>query len=358
MKNIFKTLLMAIVVTGLVSCENEENFKLLEPQEADFAFITPDNGTAIVLTQEIPSSNPAVTFTWEEVSYGTPTVVTYTLQFATNGTEFAMPIDVASSNATYYSLTVGELNTQALALGLEPGQEGAIDVRVRSTVGTTGSEEKFSNPMTMLVTPFTTELPKIYVVGSFLAASGYGSDWTPASAVPLSSSAFGATDFEGYVYMNVAAPEFKFLPTNTSFDGDYGDDGSFSGSLLQEGEVNAQTTGPAYYRVMADTEALAYSLTSTTWGIIGAATPGGWDNSTSLTYNQETKKWEGIVVMSAAAFKFRANNAWEINLGMDDDGDGSMNYGGPDLMQDTAGTYKVELDLSNPRAYTYTLTLQ
>lgn len=358
MKNIFKIFIAAIMITSFGSCENEENFKYLEPQEGAFAFITPDNGTTIVLNVETVSTNVAVTFTWEEVSYGTPTVVNYTLQFAINGTEFANPIDVSSANTTNYSLTVAELNSKALELGLAPGAEGAIDVRVKSTVGTTGSEEKLSDVITILVTPFTTELPKIYVVGSFLNASGYGDDWSPASAVPLSASAFGATDFDGYVYMNVAAPEFKFLPTNSSFDGDYGDDGSFSGVLVQEGESNCQTTGPAYYRVQADTGSLAYSLTATNWGIIGAATPGGWDNSTPLTYNATTKKWEAIVVMTAAAYKFRANNAWDINLGGDNDDDTFMNYGGPDLVLDAAGTYKVELDLSNPREYTYALTAQ
>ncbi|NJM81017.1 MAG: hypothetical protein HC854_17960 [Flavobacterium sp.] len=57
-------------------------------------------------------------------------------------------------------------------------------------------------------------------------------------------------------------------------------------------------------------------------------------------------------------FKFRANNGWDLNLGGDPDGDGSMNYGGPNLTVPTAGTYLIELNLSNPRQYTYTLTLQ
>ncbi|MFN7013687.1 MAG: DUF5116 domain-containing protein, partial [Bacteroidia bacterium] len=61
---------------------------------------------------------------------------------------------------------------------------------------------------------------------------------------------------------------------------------------------------------------------------------------------------------TAGGYKFRANNAWDINLGADSDLDGSMNYGGPDLSVDTAGTYNVVLDLSNPRQYTYSVTLQ
>jgi hypothetical protein len=59
--------------------------------------------------------------------------------------------------------------------------------------------------------------------------------------------------------------------------------------------------------------------------------------------------------MTAGEFKFRANNAWTINLGGDP---ASMNYDGSNLSVDAGGDYLVELDLSNPRVYTYTLTAQ
>ena len=122
-----------------------------------------------------------------------------------------------------------------------------------------------------------------------------------------------------------------------------------------------------YYYVKANTGAvtsenpngLKYSTDLTNWGIVGYATTGsnaGWDNSIPLTYNATTKKWEGSVTLSAGEFKFRANNAWTINLGGDGpDADGSMNFGGPNLSVATAGTYNVVLDLSNPRQYTYSL---
>jgi hypothetical protein len=161
------------------------------------------------------------------------------------------------------------------------------------------------------------------------------------------------------------------LPTNANFDGDYGDtgtaDGSYSGTIEQEGEVNVGLpAGQAgYYRVQVDTEALTYNLTRTEWGIIGNATPGGWDNSTPMTYDPATKKWTVIAVMTAQSapdngWKFRANNAWEINLGDTtvNSTDGTLSYGGSNISIAAAGTYRIELDLSNPRAYTYTITLQ
>ena len=56
-------------------------------------------------------------------------------------------------------------------------------------------------------------------------------------------------------------------------------------------------------------------------------------------------------------FKFRANDAWSLNLGADGgDADTSMDFDGGNLTVPAAGTYKIELDLSNPRNYSWTAT--
>ena len=223
---------------------------------------------------------------------------------------------------------------------------------MRSTVGSPASEEKFSTVITYLVTPYSSELPK-------LAVPGNHQGWNPPSAPRIASSAFGQTDYEGYVWLDGG---FKFVAPDPAGNfnwgnTDWGDDGSFSGVLVESGESDITATA-GYYRVRANTTTLLYTIEPTTWGIVGAATPGGWDNSTALTYNASTQKWEGVVTLSAGEFKFRANNAWSINLGGDPDGDDSMNYDGPNLSVDAGGTYNVVLDLSNPRKYSYSVTLQ
>jgi hypothetical protein len=55
--------------------------------------------------------------------------------------------------------------------------------------------------------------------------------------------------------------------------------------------------------------------------------------------------------------KFRANDAWTLNYG-DTGADGSLEPDGGNIAVPTTGTYIVTLDLSNPRAYTYSLQLQ
>ncbi|NUY80701.1 SusE domain-containing protein [Flavobacterium sp. MAH-1] len=347
-------------------------------QPAEFSILTPDNGTSIELVEATPQTNPAVTFTWEDVDYGTPTEVTYEVQFAKNGTDFAEPSVMQSSTARSYTITVGALNTIARNYfdDGDPATEdtGTIDVRIKSTVGTTGAEPKYSNVVSIVVTPFIpvpTVAPKMYVVGGFQSAGNYGNDWTPATGAPLEAASPTSQNFEGYVYFANGSANYKFLPTNTGWDGDYGDtgpsNGSYSGTLEQTDEVDCGLPGATagFYRVKVNlgaTPSPTYELTAENWAITGSATPLGWPSAdnvtipdTDMTYDPALKVWTiDINLTAGGAIKFRANDAWTVNLG---GADGVMTYGGADIPITTSGNYTVHLDLSVPRQYTYTLEL-
>jgi hypothetical protein len=350
MKNIVKSLLAVTLITGFASCTDEQDLRFLD-NAAEFKILSPVSGEGVILNPETPT-NPGLSLTWEDMDYGTPTEVTYTVQVDKSGDDFDTPIDLVSTSNTYATVTSDALNGASSAAGLTPFTQGGLEIRIRATVGTTGSEEKFSDVITYLVTPYSTELPK-------LAVPGNHQGWNPPTAPRVASSAFGETDYEGYVWLDGG---FKFVAPDPAGNfnwgnTDWGDDGSFSGALAETGESDI-TAAAGYYRVRANTTTLLYSIEPATWGIVGAATPGGWGASTALTYNSSTKKWEGVVTLSAGEFKFRANDAWSINLGGDPDGDDSMNYDGPNLSVDAGGTYNVVLDLSNPRKYSYSVTLQ
>ncbi|MEO0045696.1 MAG: hypothetical protein RL705_887 [Bacteroidota bacterium] len=350
MKNIVKSLLAVTLITGFASCTDEQDLRFLD-NAAEFKILSPVSGEGVILNPETPT-NPGLSLTWEDMDYGTPTEVTYTVQVDKSGDDFDTPIDLVSTSNTYATVTSDALNGASSAAGLTPFTQGGLEIRIRATVGTTGSEEKFSDVITYLVTPYSTELPK-------LAVPGNHQGWNPPTAPRVASSAFGETDYEGYVWLDGG---FKFVAPDPAGNfnwgnTDWGDDGSFSGALAETGESDI-TAAAGYYRVRANTTTLLYSIEPATWGIVGAATPGGWGSSTALTYNSSTKKWEGVVTLSAGEFKFRANDAWSINLGGDPDGDDSMNYDGPNLSVDAGGTYNVVLDLSNPRKYSYSVTLQ
>jgi hypothetical protein len=353
MKRIQILTLALFTFLGFNSCsEDDEKFTISAAGATEAVLQLPTSGTAIVLDIASPQAI-ATTLVWDAARYELPTEISYTVQLANSGTEFANPIDASVTSDTFLAWTNEALNGIALSsLSLTPFTSGDVDIRIKSTAGSTDAEATFSEPVTVSITPYTTESPKVYIVGNFLGASGYGSDWTPADAVAIEASGFGETDFEGYVYMNVTSPEFKILPTNTSFDGDYGDDGTFSGVLVQEGESNILVANSGYYWIKANTdpEVLTYSAEETRWAITGSATPAGWpDNGVQdqdMTYNATTKKWEITIDLTAGGneFKFRANDAWTINYG-DAGADGVLDFNdGTNMTVPTTGTYFIEVD--------------
>ena len=94
--------------------------------------------------------------------------------------------------------------------------------------------------------------------------------------------------FTGYMYLNQNG--FKFC-TQPNWDGtNYGADFNTAGDA-----ANITMTEPAgYYKVDVDLSAKTYTLIPiTTIGIIGSASPNGWDSDVDMTYvpyNAETKE--------------------------------------------------------------------
>lgn len=368
MKNITKSLIALFTVLA-ISCSSDdvEDRPVITGIDAP-VMAAPEGNNGYVLSVE-NAANQAERFVWSSANYDTDVAIIYTVEIDTAGNEFANPQSLGSvTGANQLSVSVETMNGVALALGANPFESKEFEVRIKASVNDT-FEPMYSNVASISITPYTTESPKLWVPGGYQAASGYGDNWAHATAPLLASEGFGNTKFEGYVYFATAqdgsidGQGFKFS-NQANWDGtNYGDDGSFSGVLSATGGNMSIAAG--YYRVEADTNALTYKMTNTTWGVIGNSTPGGWENSTPMTYDATTKKWTVIVAMTAQTapdngWKFRANNAWEINLGDTtvNSTDGTLRYGGDNIGITADGTYKIELDLSNPRAYTYTITLQ
>ena len=359
MKNLLKIGALAILFIANVSCENDDQ-TIINPSGGP-ELLTPLTGSAYVLDPSTASSE-ATTLVWNHADYGVQTEVNYEVEFSLANTEFAVITSGGLTNSRFITFTHESLNAIALSAGLTPYTAGDLDLRIKSSLGTDEDVVAYSNIVTITVTPYTTDLPK-------LAVAGNHQGWNAGNAPLLAASDFGRTDFEGYVWLD---GEFKFVAQ--SADGtfnfppaggpDYGDNGDFSEILAETGESNC-TAIAGYYRVRANTgaittlnpEGLTYSTTAVSWGIIGSATPNGWGSDIDFTYNPATKKLEiASIALIPGAFKFRGNDAW--NNGFDFgtvDTDGYLQPGGDLTFAGTAGNYKVILDLSNPRQYTYEL---
>ena len=359
MKNILKISTLALLLFAGVSCENDD--QTIATPSGGPELITPLDGSAYVLLPE-NATNEATTLVWNHADYDVQTEVNYDVEVALAGTDFTTIIPAGSTTSRFMVWTVEALNAVALEAGLIPYTAGDLDVRIKSSLGSNDDLPSYSNVITLTITPYTTDLPK-------LAVPGNHQGWNAGNAPLLAASDFGRTDFEGYVWLD---GEFKFVAQ--SADGtfnfppaggpDYGDNGDFSGILAETGESNC-TAIAGYYRVRANTGAITaqnldgmtYSTTAVSWGIIGAATPTGWDSDTDFTYNPTTKKLEiASIALVPGDFKFRGNNAWNNGFDLGTvNADGYLVDGGDLTFSGAAGNYKVILDLSNPRRYTYEL---
>jgi hypothetical protein len=349
MKNILKSTIFAFLLIALGSCEND--IEAVATSQSGATLLTPTTGTELVLLQS-KEDDIATTLVWDYSDFGVETSGTYTVEIAEAGTDFAEPIAAGTTTNRYLTWTVKELNGILSANGFLPFVQSSVDVRIKATLGTAANAQiNYSNPIMLKVTTYTSELPQ-------LAVPGNHQGWNPPTAPRIASSAFGKTDYEGYIWLD---GEHKFVAPDATgvYDWnkgpDFGDDGTFTGKLVEKDEKNV-TVAAGYYLVKADIEELTYNETLTVWGIVGDSTPGSWDNSTDMTYNKDTKVWTITVDLTDKQLKFRANNGWDINYG-DTGADGTLEFNSPDNIKvSAAGNYTVTLDLSTPRAYKYTLT--
>ena len=143
-------------------------------------------------------------------------------------------------------------------------------------------------------------------------------------------------NFKGYMYLNQKG--FKFC-TQPNWDGT-----NYGGAFFGESEDNIMMTQEAgFYQVDVDLSAKTYTLTPFTIGIIGSATPKGWDGDTEMTYNPEERCWElKNVELTDGEMKFRHTNDWNLNWGGPLD---ALVHDGDNIAV-AAGTYDIKLEVN------------
>lgn len=192
-----------------------------------------------------------------------------------------------------------------------------------------------------------------YIPGDYVAASYPGSafaDWAPDKSPQIISTISAPDKLEGYVYMANASNNWKFASQPNWNGPNYGDD-SKTGKLDPNAANNINSPA-GYYKLNADATKMTYTAVATVWGVIGDATPNGWNDETALTYNPVSATWDGAVHLTAAQFKFRANHSWDFNYGSTSK-DANLNFNGDNIALTVESDYAITLNLSHPNAYTY-----
>ena len=147
--------------------------------------------------------------------------------------------------------------------------------------------------------------------------------------------------FTGFMYLNQNGFKFCTQPEwkGTNYGADF--------NTAADAANITMTEEAGYYKVDVDLESKSYVLTPIkTIGIIGSASPNGWDSDVDMTYvpyNAETKAlgyWEAKdITLASGEIKFRANDDWAINWGGDVN---ALTQGGGNISVD-AGTYDIKL---------------
>lgn len=371
MKTIIKkywTVGLMLLVT-FVACNKEPELTVLRTIEFPSAIEVSTNKIEVT---ESNLNNEVLTVTWPAVDYYIGAPVDYAVQISTPndtvGSEAWSNARTTKAGTDVFtkSFKAKDLNKYALGFGLEANVPGKIVVRVKSYV----DRDAFSAPLTIDFTPYAKvddpepepepdpTMPSLWVPGDYQG-------WDPASAPRIVDRGSGI--YEGYIYLpDGGTYEFKLTPQAAWEPTTYGS--AEAGKLVEANDAgnNIVAPGAGYFMLTANLTDMTYTITKTEWGIIGDATSGGWDTDTPMEYDVANKVWTVTTDMSTAgSFKFRANNAWLIDFGVNADGvllyaDHSVLGYTPDLNNLTVpedGNYTITLDLHDPENYSYVLHL-
>lgn len=339
-----KYIILSLVASlFLTSCVEKLFDPVLEIGPAP-SISAPAAGASFELMED-NAENIMTVFSWSAADFGFQAGVDYTVEIDVAGNDFADPTTLGIvSGLSLEDVTVGTMNNIMLTKGRPDGVATSMEVRVRAVVSP-DVDPTVSTPVAIDIIPYKTliDYPKLQVPGAYQG-------WDPANETTVIYSRKSDGNFEGYRYFADPNTKFKFTD-GPSWDTNWGDDG-VDGTLDPNGaDIEALEAGQ--YKLNVDINALTYTMAKTDWGLIGDATPGGWDNDTDMTFDAATETWTITLDLGDGFIKFRANDGWDINLG-DNDGNGSMEYGGADIPV-TAGNYTITLALGGAD-FAYTVT--
>ena len=349
MRNILQKLLLLSVASMLLwACEKEETRAVLRsgvsPQLAVSA-------TTLELKQE-DADKAAASFTWPAVDYGFTDAIGYVLQVAKSGTNFAgastVEIGVSKSDLKK-EFKVAELNGELNKI-LTPGLSQEIEVRLKSNT----INPIYSNTVKMMVRPYRVRI--FYTFPQAINVAGNFQDWNPGAA-PQIVSVNNNGEYEGFInFSNAANPEFKLVKGAEWGAGDFGSPSA--GKLGNGGDNLKITTGAGIYLLRANTTAMTWSATKVNGiGLIGSAVPTtGWDSDRDMAFDAASGTYSITLDLNAGEIKFRANDAWALDLGDNSNpNDGRPEIGGSNIKIDAAGNYTITLDLLVGGNWVYTI---
>ena len=388
MKNIIKIILTLLLLVNL-SCEDSND---LVVSSNGFELRKDASVTSPLVLTEATASDIFAKFEWDIANNGPATISSYTLQvFDHNDVSLSNPVEysgsglVVSPTSRKATITVTEFNKLINGLPNYKCSEMDVDIRIKSLLGGNAANafSQYSNPINVKVTGYSLKLPVMAFVKEGNTAS---TEPRVAASAPSSN-----TDFVGYMYLE--AGNYKFYQgdacqdfTSSTVYGLGGTTGTLN-SGASAPSISVATAG--HYLVKANLSNNTYTLTPfTTFGIFGAATRSGLGTGFQVPFNYDatTKTWVlEVDLIKGKKFKFKSN-LWtgtavvaalpnppyapgtasssvtilgktatpSVLVENSTTGQGDISVPGTD--DGSRDKYRVVLDVSNPRNYTYKMT--
>ena len=297
MKNIIYIVFIALL--GLfVSCEKDE-IKVVMSSDP----IAPEIVSVPNLTLERNNGADTIEFMGTNVDPGFQASANYFLEAAEAGTDFVDVIQIASDiQVTSFKITVADLNGLMLKK-FEADAATDVDFRLRSVLvvdagtGAPGSGadpfEYISQIQTETVTTYG--LPRLNLLNT-------GMDQKIESAL-------GNGVYSGLVKIS---PDMPFTLQNPDTETEYGG----ANGVLEVGGTGIVVNNAGWHILDANTNDLTYTTTENFIGLVGDATPNGWDApDQKMDYDAKADQWYITIDLVVGNIKFRRNDVWAWNMG-------------------------------------------
>ncbi len=341
MKNNIKTLILLLLVSIFISCDEEDDKVVINSESATAASITTQDLS--VELSEATAGDDALTLEWNHGSYDIPTQINYLIEAALTDTNFEVSETLAITTKNTFSWKISEINDLFLKLGSLENQESSIEFRIKSNIGKDNVFEKISNTFKLTATPYEVTVIEenfinLFIVGNVVDINEDGiltdDDWNPGLKNPyLFRDPANPNKYQ--ITINFGSGGFKLLENFGEWQPQWGPVGNdkITNNELNGGDPDAFTVSSAgYYKLEVDIESLTYSLktrdvssnpTYSTIGLIGSTRTGdasGWDapDTDLIQSSLNPHIWyiQDIELKDGAA-KFRAEDAWDVNWGGD-----------------------------------------
>ena len=355
-KYILATLSLLFVFDG---CREDDKL-IFNPKNVSPGQLASINASYVL--EATKAAEIAQVFSWGVFDMGYNAAVTYSLEMDLAGNNFANAVELASGNTLTVSITVGQLNAAMLRLkrvyDFEDASEQNVGFRVMGSISP-NVEPFYTNVVSTKITPYSASVdyPKIWVIGDFCGWNHGRSQFLYAFT--------GGDLYEGLIFFDdKAANGFKITGEANWNNGNWGlPDGdtppaeASSITLWDDGgSKDIKCYSKNFYVFSYNTSSLELKMLNSmnTFGIIGDGANGwGDDDDIPFDFDTQNQVFVATVTLTDGSIKFRADQAWNYNLGQKSGAETGIMAKDGDNISIVAGTYKITVNLNNSDEMTY-----